>query len=225
MFLAGTASYILHRQRLPAWDALPPREARVALRLDRVFPQADVKRAAGLATVVRTEGHLGDLAGQRLYFSLTLGKGEPPPVRSAIVSAVGVLMTLPTNPPADTFDSYLANAGMNFRLSRGRSLAVERPPTRYHAFLERMAVKLNTLLSAGLAVKRPALAAVYRAMMLGQKHDLSDEQDTLFMHSGTMHLFAINGLHIGVVAAALHALLAVLRCPRPVTALVTLAVL
>jgi competence protein ComEC len=40
-----------------------------------------------------------------------------------------------------------------------------------------------------------------------------------------MHLFAINGLHIGVVALALHALLAVLRCPRPIAALITLGVL
>jgi competence protein ComEC len=66
---------------------------------------------------------------------------------------------------------------------------------------------------------------VFRAMMLGQKHELSDEQGALFMHSGTMHLFAINGLHIGVVALSLHALLAVLRCPRPLAAIVTLAVL
>jgi competence protein ComEC len=225
MFLAGTASYILHRQRLPAWDALPPREARLSLRIGRVFPQTDVKRGAGFATVVHADGHLGDLVGQRLYFSLTLGKGEPPPVRSAVVTAVGVLVTLPRNPPSDTFDSYLANAGMNFRLSRGRVLAVERPPTRYQAFLERTAGRLNALLSVGVAAKRPALAAVYRAMMLGQKHELSDEQDALFMHSGTMHLFAINGLHIGVVALALHTLLAVLRCPRPAAALVTLAVL
>ena len=225
MFLAGGASYALHRARLPAWDALPPREAQVALRIDRVFPSADPKRAAGLATVVRAEGHLRELAGQRLYFSLALKKGEAAPVRSAVVSAVGVLVTLPRNPEAGTFDDYLASAGMNFRLTRGRVLAVEREPTRYHAFLARAADRLNELLSAGVATKRPELTAVFRAMMLGQKHELSGEQNELFMRSGTMHLFAINGLHIGVVALSLHALLAVLRCPRPVAALVTLAVL
>ena len=58
---------------------------------------------------------------------------------------------------------------------------------------------MGRLLTTGLE-DRPETAAVYRAMMLGQKHDLSDEQRGLFMHSGTMHLFAINGLHIGVVA-------------------------
>src|SRR5476651_2507666 len=38
MFLAGDASYALHRARLPGWEARPPREARLAVRIDRMFP-------------------------------------------------------------------------------------------------------------------------------------------------------------------------------------------
>jgi len=225
LLLAGDASYTLRRARLAAWEQLPPREARLALRVDRVFPQADARKSAGLATIVRAEMHLPDLAGQRVYFSLALRPGEPAPVRSMVIAAVGVLTPLPENPPANTFDAYLADAGMNFQLARGRVLAVEQPPTRYRAFCEHLAHRLNAILSAGVAAKRPELAAVYRAMMLGQKHELSMEQDQLFMHSGTMHLFAINGLHIGVVAMAVHALLLLARCPRPAVALLTLLVL
>jgi competence protein ComEC len=225
MVLGGWASYTLHRQRLPDWDRLPPREVRLALRLDRVFPPTDPRKVSGLATVARAEGHLRALAGQRLYFSLTLRAGETAPLRSTVVTAMGVLAPVPRDPPADSFDGYLDDAGINFRLSRGRVLGVGQPPTRYRVFCEHAAERLNVILSLGIAGKRPELAAVFRAMMLGQKHELSDEQDTLFMHSGTMHLFAINGLHIGVVAIALRALLAVLRCPRPAAALVTLAVL
>ena len=73
--------------------------------------------------------------------------------------------------------------------------------------------------------KKPALTAIYRAMMLGFKKELTDEQDSLFIHSGTMHLFAINGLHIGVVALALHSLLGLARCPRALAALIVLAIL
>ena len=225
MFLGGIASYALHRPRVAAWDNLPPREARLALHVDRIFPRRDVSRASGMATVVRTDAHLHDLVGQRVYFSLALRKGEPPPIRSAVLSAIGVIVPLPRNASADTFDGYLVNAGVDFRFTRGRLVATEQPPTRYNAFLKRAAARLNSLLSAGVAAKRPQLAAVFRAMMLGQKYELSEEQDALFMHSGTMHLFAINGLHIGVVALTLHAVLAVLRCPRPLAAMITLAVL
>ncbi|HWA85644.1 MAG TPA: ComEC/Rec2 family competence protein [Opitutus sp.] len=225
MFCAGAASYLLHRPRIAAWDALPPREARVVLRIERTFPQMDTSRASGIARVVRAEERLQELAGQRVYFSLALKKSAAAPIRSAVVSAFGVVASLPRDPPADTFDGYLANNGVNFRLTRGRILAEEQPPSRYRRFCARAADKLNDWLGAGIATKRPDLAAVYRAMMLGQKHELSDEQDTLFMQSGTMHLFAINGLHIGVVAVALHALLMALRCPRPLAAVLMLAVL
>ena len=225
LLLAGDASYTLHRARLTAWAQLPTREARLSLHVDRTFPQNDRRKAAGLATILRADEHLPDLAGQRIYFSLALRKGEAPPIRSTVISTVGVLTPLPENPAATSFDGYLADAGMNFRLARGRLLAIEQPPTRYRLFCERLARRLNAILSAGVASKRPALVAVYRAMMLGQKHELSDAQDQLFMHSGTMHLFAINGLHIGVVAVAIHALLLLARCPRLIVAGLTLAIL
>lgn len=213
LFLGGAASYALHRVRLPAWDALPPREARLGLRVDRVFASAETTRASGLATVLRADEHLRDLVGQRVYFSLTLRKGERPPVRTAVISTIGVLVTLPRNPAPDTFDGYLAGAGMNFRLTRGRVLAEEQRANAYQRFCAAAAEKCHALLGIGIAEKRPALAGLLRAMMLGQTHELSDEQHTLFMQSGTMHLFAISGLNIGVIATSLQALLLLLRLP------------
>lgn len=213
MFLAGHASYALHRARLPAWDTLPPREARLALQIDRVFAPQNPRRASGLATVVRAEPHLRDLVGQRLYFSLGLKKNEAVPVRSAVITAVGVLETLPRNPPAGSFDGYLAGAGMNFRLKRGQVVAAEREAAAYYRFCAGAAARFKEILGRGLTEKRPTLAGLLRAMMLGETHELSDEQHALFMQSGTMHLFAISGLNIGVIAAALQALLLLLRLP------------
>jgi competence protein ComEC len=214
MVLAGAASYGLHRVRLADWDALPPREARLGLRVDRVFAAHDSRRASGLATVVRADPHLRDLAGQRLYFSLNLRPGEAPPVRSAVVGTVGVLVTLPRHPPADSFDGYLAGAGMNFRLTRGRIVGEEHAARPYYRFCAAAAAHFHAILGTGIAEKRPALAALLRGMMLGQTHELSDEQHALFMQSGTMHLFAISGLNIGVIAGALQALLLLVRLPR-----------
>ncbi|HEX2852036.1 MAG TPA: ComEC/Rec2 family competence protein [Opitutaceae bacterium] len=214
LFLTGNASYGLHRARLPAWDALPPREVRVVLRVDRVFTQTDPKKISGLATVVRADSPVDEIPGQRLYFSLALRRGEIAPVRSALVSASGVMVTLPRNPPSDTFDGYLAGAGMNFRLTRGRILREEKPPSAYRRFCARMAQRFSEILGAGVIGKRPELVAVFRAMMLGQQGELSAEQDQLFMQSGTMHMFSISGLHIAVIAAGLQALLALVRLPR-----------
>ena len=213
MFFAGASSYTLHRARLPAWEARPAREARLALRVERVFVQTDTRRATGLATVVRTEEHLRELAGQGIYFSLALRKGEAPPIRSAEIATAGVLAVLPRDPPADTFEGYLAGAGINFRLNRGRLLAEEKPAHAYYRFCARAAERCHEILGLGIAEKRPALAGLLRAMMLGATHEPSAEQHTLFMQSGTMHLFAISGLNIGVIAGALQAILLLLRLP------------
>lgn len=213
MTLAGAGSYALHRARLPVWDTLPPREARLSLEVERVFASQDPRRANGLARVVAADSHLGDLVGQRLYFSLNLRRGEAPPIRSVRIATVGVLVTLPRNPPADTFNGYLAGAGMNFRLTRGQMITELQPAHAYYRFCDRAAERFNAILGLGIEQKHPQLAGLLRAMMLGQTHELSSEQRTLFMQSGTMHLFAISGLNIGVIATALHFLLMLVRLP------------
>lgn len=225
MTLAGAASYPLHRPRLAAWDRLPPREARLALRLDRVFTAANEKKATGLATILHANETLLETVGQRVYFSLALRPGEAAPLRSAIVSTSGILAALPRNPPSDTFDGFLANAGVNFRLTRGRVLREEQPASTYQKFCARQAAHFATVLGLGVEAKRPELVGVLRAMLLGQQNELSDEQTTIFRESGTMHVFSISGLHIAVIAAGLHALLGLLRLPRLARLLVGLAAL
>ena len=95
MFVAGMASYALHRPRIAAWDQLPPREARVELKIQRTFVQEDRRKAAGLAVVTKAEAPLQELTGQRVYFALTLRPREAAPIRSAVISAIGVIVALP----------------------------------------------------------------------------------------------------------------------------------
>ncbi|MCB1105560.1 MAG: ComEC/Rec2 family competence protein [Opitutaceae bacterium] len=214
MVAAGAASYTLHRARLPDWTNLPPREARLGLQVEYAFARVYENRSTGLATVIRADPHLQDLLGQRVYFSLRDAAEGATALRSAQLETIGVLELLPENPPKNTFEGYLASAGMNFTLTRGAILTVTRPPTAFREFCDAMAGKFALMLETGTAGKRPELTGVFRAMLLGQKDELNEEQDSLFMRSGTMHLFAISGLHIGVIAAGIHAFLSLLRVPR-----------
>jgi competence protein ComEC len=225
MLLAGNASCSLNGKRPSDWEGMPQREARLTLRLDRVSPGSEtVRQATGMGTIAQGDGRLRELKGQRVYFSLRLRRGEVPPASSATVSAIGLLDVVPRHPSSQSFDGYLSGLGANFRLSRGSILARRQPPTAYRVWCEKLARKMNGVLGAGIE-RRPALAAVYRAMMLGRRRGLSGEQEQLFLHGGAMHLFAINGLHIGVVALSLHALLALVRCPRLLGGALVLAVL
>ena len=225
MFLAGMASYALHRPRIAAWDQLPPREARVELKIQRTFAQDDPRKAAGLAIVTKADAPLHELVGQRVYFGLTLRPTEAAPIRSAVISAIGVIVALPRDPPGNTFDGYLANAGINFRLTRGRVLKEQIPPSAYYRFCASQAEGFAGILGKGVEAKEPELVGVFRAMLLGRQHELSDEQLATFRQTGTMHVFSISGLHIAVIAIGLHALLSLLRLPRWVRFAIELGVL
>lgn len=214
LLLVGAAAYTLQRARLPAWTALPPREAHLGLQVNHTFAPRWENQVSGLATVIRTDPHLRDLIGQRIYFSLRLDPDTNRPTHSMEIATIGVLTLLPETPPAQTFEGYLAAAGMNFTLTRGGVLAEIRAPTLFRRFCDATLWRFTAILGAGTAEKQPGLTAVLRAMLLGQKHELDESQDTLFLRSGTMHLFAISGLHIGAIAGGIEALLLLLRLPR-----------
>lgn len=209
----GLVLHELARNRLPAWDGLPPREARLEIEVTRVFgPSLDGARLNGLARVTGTAPHLTDLVGQRVYFSLRPlpGQGLPRGIR---VEALGVLEPLPLPPAPNTFEHYLDASGVHFRFRRGEIERETRAPSAYRRLCETALARFETILSAGLADKGD-LGGVYRAMLLGRKSELTDEQDDLFLRSGTLHLFAISGLHIATIATALHLVLSLLPGAR-----------
>lgn len=222
---AGEAYYQMRRPHLADWRGLPPREARLTVRIDRTFAVTDPARASGLATVTGAEAHLRDLLGQRLYFALRLGPGDARPLRTAELAVLGVLATLPSKPEPGSFDAYLDDAGINFRLTRGQLEATVKPATAYHRFCARMHARCKRVLGLGIAAEHPTLAGLLRAMMLGETGELNEDQKALFMQSGTMHLFAISGLNIGVIALALQAGLLLLRLPAAVRLPLSLALL
>jgi competence protein ComEC len=186
--LGGAAYFHLRLNRPSEWNDLPPREARLTLEVTQVFSSsANRNRVNGLAIVTGVAEPLHGLMHQRLYFSLNLPPGIDPPLRSDRIAAVGVIELLPRQPAVGGFDAYLADAGVNFRFSRGRVLREVAPPSRYQRFCHVAALRFEHILGAGIS-DQAALAAVYRAMMMGQKQEMSEEQRALFLHSGTMHL-------------------------------------
>ena len=71
----------------------------------------------------------------------------------------------------------------------------------------------QTVLARGLPAEDEALRLQW-AMVLGWKTALTDEVSEPFMRSGTMHIFAISGLHIALIAGILVALFRLLNVPR-----------
>jgi len=127
----------------------------------------------------------------------------------------GVLQAPPTPdaPGMFNYSAFLRHQDIH------RILRVERPEdvvlaseVRAPPWSERFLPWAHTVLSRG--VPDDESTRLLRAMALGWKTPLGNEVDDIFMRAGTMHVFAISGLHIALLLSMSMRLLQALRVPR-----------
>lgn len=209
--LSGFVMYSLARARLALWETLPPREVRIELAWERLFPAGtDPRKVSGWGVVRRAAAPSSELVGQRIYVAARLARLGPRPIPSEVNEVVGRLQRLPKSPAVNTFDGYLAGVGLNFKLTQARSVRVVQEATSYRRWCEAAQRELSRILGFGLQA-HPRLEGIFKAMVLGLQRELSEEQQVWFTQTGTLHLFSISGMHIGVIAMALHGLLMACR--------------
>ncbi|MEO6872117.1 MAG: ComEC/Rec2 family competence protein [Chthoniobacterales bacterium] len=101
------------------------------------------------------------------------------------------------------FARYAENGAI---LAKGRS----------HFFL-RLAAKsrawMQSTLTRGLE-NSPDVCALIKGMALGVRHATPEDIEEPFQQTGTLHLFAVAGLHVGIIAQLLWILLRLCRLPR-----------
>lgn len=216
LFGAGAVHYSVQRQHLPEWDLLPQREVEVQVRIARLFGSEPHDRFQNfLGEVVGARAPVGDLLGQPIHVRIRRPVDAPEAVqRGATLRIVGQLEPLrPSTLATDPFLGYLFDSGHNFRIRQARWLQTSQPPSLFARTRHRLKVCAGNTLSAGLR-HHPEIVGALRAMLLGERHLLTAEAETLFLRSGTMHLFAISGLHIGIIAVAINSALRLVRIPR-----------
>lgn len=143
------------------------------------------------------------------------------------VEVFGVLRQPPRAVAPGLFDyrSYLAREGIHYQLQTTsmvdwRLLDARSPPRRPLA--DRFASWATEVLAMDLPASESQQAGglvdepfdLLRAMTLGWKTPLTDPVSRPFMKTGTMHIFAISGLHIALVSGILVNLLRAVRIPR-----------
>ncbi|MDA0909983.1 MAG: DNA internalization-related competence protein ComEC/Rec2 [Proteobacteria bacterium] len=78
----------------------------------------------------------------------------------------------------------------------------------YRYFVERLRYRIERILQK--TIKDKQLRALASALLIGNKNELTLEDKRLFQQTGTSHLIAISGLHIGMIALFAFCLLRVL---------------
>jgi len=227
IILAGWANLVSRTAILSPYDlraALPDEPAEITLR-GRLAESPSVRQTRRgeettfhtLAEVVINEVHQdgewkpavgrimtttpGDLSG--FVYS-----GTEVELRGVIAPPPG-----PVAPGLFDYRQYLARQGIYFQLRTSGTNEWLRLSPAVPTLGDRFVAWSQRILARGMPERDEPLLLLY-AMTLGWRTGLMEGVYEPFMHSGTMHIFAISGLHVALIAGILVALLRVIRVPR-----------
>lgn len=195
---AGRSSFVLNVHELRVADAWEPVEGRVW-----VFRRA----GAGAADDDRDQLRYGDL------IECSLALQPPRPQR---------------NPGVFDFSRWLARQRIHLVGALGR-YDVCRIEEREHGnpvrtLALRLRDRFDAALRAGLETE-PRLAGVLGGVMLGERAEIPPDTYAAFQQAGAFHVFAISGLHVGLVTGVVLICLRLLRVPRRWSAVVAIPLL
>jgi competence protein ComEC len=186
-----------------AWHQLrtPPAETPVvrrpfvelAVKIERASPRADGEGWNGLGWITDRDG---PFFRRRVALS---ARGECPAEGVELMLAGGLVAI---KEDADGYDAWLRSQGATLKLRGGRVLGELAPASRFARWRQAQQHRLDAWLRK-MPWDDPDGGALLAATMLGRTALLPADAKEAFAATGTLHLFAISGLHIAGMAAAL----------------------
>ncbi len=140
---------------------------------------------------------------------IVLWNGPPPVYGGAYEIRASVSNCPPQrNPGAFDYSAWLANSGIRSQLEMlrtgdARLLRIEGNPIVRFAIASREWIERT--ISHGIEGTQEAI--LIKAMTIGDTSDAPDSLKAAFRETGTFHLFSVSGLHVGIVAVLLWAVL------------------
>ena len=153
---------------------------------------------------------------------------EPIPLRYGDTIELQGVLRRPNeqrNPGGFDYRSYLARRGVFGILYPNRGQEIIRthrsgfPPLRWTETLRR---RVEIVIDEAYEENR-VHAQVLKGMLLGLRNELSPDILDAFRNSGSIHILAVSGLHVGLIATVCFFGFSLLRLPRKATDLLTIA--
>src|SRR5438309_5187962 len=221
--LVGATFFGLHRERITstAADALAEIAgglARPASVTGIVTTEPKIEATGNASFLMRM--HQAKIAGQNFETNATVfvrWRGRPNVGDELALFGTFQPIEPPRNPGEFDMRAYLARRDVknlfivrypeNGRiLAPGSGFSILRAAARSREWMQRM-------LSRDLE-DSPDVAGLICGTALGLRHQTRDDIEEPFQQTGTLHLFAVAGLHVGIVARLLWTFAMVLRLPR-----------
>ena len=184
-----------HQLKIPPQTEIifRPHYSELSIRVEQAHPKSNGTGWSGLGIITERE----DPCFRR---RISLSVYGPCPVPGAELKISGHLH--PLTPEVTSFDRWLRSQGATLKLTGGKNLGVMIPAPGFNqwcqqkqAYLEQWWQTLPWIDTEG--------GQLLAATMLGRTALLPPPAKAAFTATGTLHLFAISGLHIAGMAAAL----------------------
>lgn len=223
----GLGYGLLHAVRVSELERIPHREAMLAGQQFEVAGTGIVddaprrRQAGGWRFPLRLEsldvGRGKSASGARVL--VTLGSGGVTPAYGDRMAVRGQLSipASPRNPGQFDVRGWLFRRGISAGIhvaGQGATTLARDQGNPLVALSLRSREWIQRRLTVGLE-DDPATASVIAAMVLGTRSETPDEIENAFIGSGTMHVFAVSGLHVGLFAYLAWMVLKALGLRRP----------
>jgi competence protein ComEC len=182
--------------------------------------QGDRQRFTLQLTAIQPATNWIRAEGRVLVFLEDRGAGAVEPLRYGDQIGCTALMRVPTpvrNPGAFDWPNYLRQRNIAFTATIRKidacTVSGRNQGNPFIALSLRMQERFERALHCGLE-DEPKLAGVLAGMIIGQREAISPDTFEDFQLTGVFHVFAINGLHVGLVTVILLVFLRLVRIPR-----------
>ena len=159
------------------------------------------------------------------------GELDQKPLRYGDVIECSAILRVPQparNPGTFDWRDWLTRQNIPFtatiRGTNSCSIVARDRGNRLIALSLRLRERFERALRLGLE-NDPELAGVLTGMVIGQRSEIPDDTYEDFQRTGVFHVFAINGLHVGLVTAVVLIFLRTMRIPRRWCGLVAIPLL
>ena len=216
--IAGTAiGAAWHQLRMPPQTPAIVRRpfVEIPILVERAATRKDGDGWTGLGWIT---DHDGGLFRRRVALSV---RGVCPAEGVELMISGGLT---PISTDVEGYDAWLRSQGATLKLRGGRVLGELAPPSGFAVWRQTQQRRLDAWLRTLPWDDRDG-GALLAATMLGRTALLPADAKEAFAATGTLHLFAISGLHIAGMAAALLWLAKRARLPELPSGLVILALL
>jgi competence protein ComEC len=123
-----------------------------------------------------------------------------------------LLATSPgTNPGEFSEKSYWKNYGVAYKLIVNREINVVEKSQGFKRFINSLREKIYTYIGKGIPEEESALAL---GLILGEKSQMDPDLYGMFQKLGVVHIFAVSGLHVGVLVGLYLWITTLLKIPK-----------